>query len=451
MADPKLHDYQKRAVALIGREKTVFLMADVGLGKTAMALHAIDLTKRPGLVMAPITPCYTTWPDEVKKWTPHMNYTILHGPRKLMRAKLKRHLYFLPYSSLKWYYEQCVTGKIPMRQMFLVLDESSFVKNPSTKRFKMLKKMFAIFPEWRLCLSATPSAKGLENLWSQTYMLDKGQRLFSSYYRFRDRYFWYTGPPRYETNPKPEAEEALYTAIADITFRLDGDDYLELPDVTYNKINLKLPPTAQKFYDNLEKNFCSDLLDAPVSAVNTAALGTKLRQVVQGAVYTDEGTTKFIHNAKVDVLKEMLEGAAGNPILCPIEFKFEPKLIEKRLNKKVPVIAGGTPARMKEMYIREWNKGNIPLLLCHPASMGHGTNLQAGGHIVLWFGLTWNLEYYQQLNGRLARQGQRHAVVINHLLAEGTIDGRVFEVLRLKNATQRKLLDSLRDYAKENY
>ena len=447
----KLHDYQKRAISIIGRERTVFLIADVGLGKTAMALVARKLAKRPGLVMAPITPCYTTWPDEIKKWTPEANYTILHGPHKDMRVRMKRDIYLLPYSSLKWYYEQCISGKIKLRQMFLVLDESSFVKNPSTQRFKMLRKMFNLFPHWRLCLSATPSSNGLHNLWSQVFMLDKGAHLEPSYYRFRDKYFMYSGAPRYETKPLPDTEEKIYAAIAPICFRLDSDDYLELPEVTYNKILVKLPPRAEKMYTKLERDFCLAVNDTEVNAVNSAALSNKLRQLVQGGLYGDNGTTNFIHNAKVDALRDMLEGAAGNPILCPIEYKFEAELIKKKIDKKVPIIAGGTPARISTMYIREWNKGNIPLLLCHPASLGHGTNLQAGGHIVLWFGLTWNLEYYIQLNGRVARQGQKHAVVINHLLAERTIDERVFSVLKEKDATQQKLLHALNDYSKENY
>ena len=448
---PQLHDYQKRAIGMIGREKTVFLLADVGLGKTVMALEAIRLSKRPGLVMAPLNACFNTWPDEIKKWTPELTHTILHGPQKQMRARLKRHIYILPYSSLKWYYESCTTKKIPMRQMFLVLDESSFVKNPSTNRFKMLKKMFALFPEWRLCLSATPSSNGLQNLWSQVFMLDKGKRLETSYYRFRDKYFIYTGPPRYQTLPLPETEDKIHAKLLDISFRLDGDDYLELPEVTYNRINVKLPPKAAKDYARMEREFCLEIEAGPITAINSAALSMKLRQIVQGGVYRDDGSTKWIHTAKVDALKELLEGAAGNPILCAIEFKFEAELIKQKIDKKVPMITGGTPARISRAYIQQWNKGKIPLLLCHPASLGHGVNLQQGGHMVLWFGLTWNLEYYIQLNGRLARQGQKNAVIINHLLAEGTIDERVFGVLKQKDSTQRDLLDSLRDFAKENY
>ena len=450
----KLHPYQDRAVRLIMQKRIVYLMADVGLGKTVMALTAIEKTGIPALVLAPITPMYTTWPDEIKKWTPGLSYTILHGPDKLQKAKRRVDIYLMNYEGLKWYLTCCSQKQIPMRKMFLVLDESSFVKDPTTQRFEILKRLRPLRSRFMLCLSATPSANGLHELWSQYYLLDGGLRLRPTYYSFRSKYFTYTGPPRFKTTPLPGAKEKIYERIHDITFRLDGADYLQLPKVTYNSIRIQLPPKARKVYDDLEKAVVAEFNDgSKIVAENAAQVAMKLRQIVQGAVYRDrtdgKRETVYLHRAKIDALKELLEGVAGNPILCPIQFRFELELIKKYIDPSVPVIAGGTPATKSRMYIKSWNRGNLPLLVCHPASLGHGTNLQAGGHVVLWFAMTWSMEQYVQLNGRLARQGQKHGVVVNHLTAVDTIDEVLMDVVRGKLRTQAALFAALKEYARK--
>ena len=445
----ELRDVQLEAAEFILRNRTTFLMADVGRGKTATALTAIKKSRHPAIIFAPINPCFTTWPDEIKKWTPTMSYTVLHGTRKNQRLQFRRDAFIIPYSSLKWFYTACVQKKFKMRRSFLVLDESSFVKNASTQRFKMLSKMFALFPDYRLCLSATPATNGYVNLWSQVYMLDKGKRLGGSFYSFRNKYFIYTGPPMYKTYEKDDTREKITKAIAPITFRIENTTGGGQPEVISNEIKVTLPKEARSKYQELEKDFCMDILNGTITAMNAAVLSAKLRQIVQVAIYDQDGGTHFVHNAKVDALKDMVEGAAGNPILCPIQYRFEHDIIRKRIDKDVPLIVGKTPQSKATHYIREWNKGRLPLLLCHPASLGHGVNLQTGGHTLLWYALPWSLEQYIQMNGRLARHGQEHSVIINHLIMEDTIDHRVLKVLREHETTQQTLLDALRDYAKE--
>jgi hypothetical protein len=278
-------------------------------------------------------------------------------------------------------------------------------------------------------------------------MLDKGKCLFDNYYRFRGTYFSYSGPPVYKTTIRKGGYEEILRNIKDITFRLDANDYLNMPKTIYNDIPLVLPKKLQDKYKKLEDNFFLEFAESEATAFSAAALSMKLRQFIQGAVYTDAKIGEFypLHQLKIDALKELLETAAGQPILCPIQFKFERKMINEFIGSDIPCIAGGTSPRDSTRFIKQWNESNIPLLLCHPASLGHGVNLQAGGHIMLWFGLPWSLEHYLQLNGRLIRQGQESgSVTVNHLIMKNTIDERVVSVLKKKNATQSMLLDALK-------
>lgn len=443
----KLHEYQERAVNFCIKNKTVFLAMDLGLGKTAVALEVIRRTEQPAIVFAPLRVTHNTWPEEIKKWAPELTYDILHGPEKSrVLRNSKADVLLVNYDGLKWFAKEIVKKGMRWNKRILVLDESSMVKSPSTLRFKTLKKLIPLWSNIRLCLSATPSPNGYHELWSQYYMLDKGQRLFDSFYRFRSNYFNYTGPPLYKTTIRKGGYEAIKRNIEGITFRLDANDYLNMPESTYNDIPLTLPKKLRSQYKELEDNFFLEFAEAEATAFSAAALSMKLRQFIQGAVYTDQKDGSFypLHRLKVDALKELLETAAGQPILCPIQFKFERTMIHEFIDKSIPCIAGGTSISDSNKFIKQWNEGRIPLLLCHPASLGHGVNLQAGGHIMLWFGLTWSLEHYKQLNGRLIRQGQKSNVVINHLIMKDTVDERVASVIKTKDATQSKLLNALR-------
>lgn len=444
---PELHEYQKRAVKFCIQHQTVFLAMDMGLGKTAVALKVIQETKQRAIVFAPLRVIYNTWPSEIKKWTPDLTYDILHGPEKdLTLQRSIADILLINYDGIKWFKRAVLNKAVKWQKRLLIVDESSFIKSPKTLRFKSLKKMLPLWSNYRFCLSATPSPNGLHELWSQYYILDQGKRLFDSFYRFRGTYFNYTGPPLYKTTIRKGSAEIITQRIKDITFRLDADDYIKLPPYIHNDIILTLPKKLRKQYDDLETDFFLEFSGTEATAFNAAALSGKLRQFIQGAVYTDERNGSFypLHTIKFDAFKEILESAAGQPILCPIQFKFERRMINTLMNKDVPCIAGGTTTAEANKYIREWNKGNLPLLLCHPASLGHGTNLQIGGHIVLWYGLPWSLEQYKQLNGRLRRQGQQSAVVLTRILMADTVDIRVAKVLQQKDATQAQLLNALK-------
>jgi len=448
MADLELHEYQKNAIEFGVKNKTVFFAMDLGLGKTAVSLKIIEQLGLKAIVFAPLRVIYTTWPEEIKLWTPQLTYSILHGPDKTnVFKRSKADILLVNFDGIKWFSKEVVKSYIKWHKRTLILDESSMIKSPTTQRFKLLKKMMPLWSEYRYCLSATPAPNGYHELWTQYYMLDKGERLSPVFYSFRNKFFNYSGPPLFKTSIRSGSYEKIRDTIKPITYRLDANDYLKMPKVIYNEIPLILPAPLRAKYKELEDNFFLEFVGSGATAFSAAALSMKLRQFIQGAVYTDQKDGSFypLHHIKVDALKELLETSAGQPILCPIQFKFELRMIHEFIDRSIPCIAGGTSNKDANNFIKAWNKGELPLLLCHPASLGHGVNLQTGGHIILWYGLTWSLEHYLQLNGRILRQGQKFAsVIINLLTMRDTIDERVVKVLKDKNASQSKLLDALK-------
>lgn len=454
MANLSLWPYQDRATDFSYSTRRVYQMLDVGLGKTIIALKTIERAGLPTLVLAPLRVTLHTWPEEIKKWGLDLSYTVLHGPKKNIRLRLDRQVYLLNWDGLPWFYKACCDKKFKLRKMFMVFDESSFVKNHSTQRFKLLQKMMPVFSPYRMNLSATPAPNGLYELWSQYYLLDGGARLGKSYYKFRDRFFIYTGHPTYKTLIKPGSEHEIYRLVEDITYRMSAKDYLDLPEVVYNAIPLTLPPELQSQYDKFERDSYIDVNGSIIEANFAASRDMKLRQFVQGAMYTDEGTGRYvtIHQIKAHALKEIVDGAAGQPILCPIQFKFDYDILCAVFRKRLPIIAGQTNPRESIRLINEWNRGEIPLLLCHPRSIGHGLNLQSAGHMIIWYTLTWSLEDYIQLIGRLARQGQQaDRVIVHHLLMQNTVDIPMGLAIGRKDATQSGLLEYMRDYIRQKY
>jgi len=476
----KLHEYQKRAIKFCYEHKTVYLAVDLGMGKTAIALKLIQLTKQKAFVFAPLRTIYSTWPDEIALWTPELTWSILHGPEKSLASALQADIILMNYEGLNWLSKQ--HGKFPRRMV--IYDESSMVKSHSTQRFKLLRKMQSLWTDYKLCLSATPAPNGLHELWSQYYLLDKGRALGTNISTFRNTYcksFSYPGMPIVIYTVYPRLEADIHKAVAPITFRLDAKDYLDMPPITYNRIKLKLTPALAKKYKELEKNYFlaldgldmetaatlrKDLIvtrktkeakvsdaevevEACAEASSAALLSMTLRQFIQGGLYDEEKKWHEMHRIKLNALKELVETSAGQPILCAIQFRGELAMIREAFTS-APVIAGGTSVQQAMKYIKQWNAGTLPLLLCHPASLSHGVNLQSGGHILLWYGLTWSLEQYSQLNGRLYRQGQSHHVMIHHLVMQDTVDEAVIEALENKEAVQSSLLNYIKNYHEEN-
>ena len=448
-----LHDYQVRALDFILSQYPSYVMIDVGLGKTAIALHAIKYLKKPAIVLAPLRVATIAWPDEIKKWTPELRYQVLYGKHKNFKFKIETDIKLLSFSTIRWFYEKVHDRPSVMRNHILIIDEASMVKDSGTQRWKMIKALLPLFRNYRIALSATPSPNGYQDLWSQYYLLDDGERLGKSFYAFRAKYFNFFGPPTYKLEMRPDSDKKIFDAIEDITFRLEGKDYLELPKVIYNKVKVRLPSKQMDRYNELEREFLLDLGEKQIAAFSSSALSIKLRQFVQGALYYDDGPRgrqrEVIHEAKIEALKELLEIHSGTPILCAVQFQFEYEMIRRMIGKAVPIIAGMTSVKQSAFHIRDWNLGRLPLLLCHPASISHGMNLQAGGNIIIWYGLTWSLEQYLQLNGRLARQGQTKTVVINNIVMEDTIDETVFKVLSNKDAVQKDLLNAMLERYKE--
>lgn len=448
-----LRDYQSRAIKFALQTKSSYMMVDIGLGKTAIALKTAEQVKLPVIVWAPLRVAYMTWPDEIKKWTPQLTYTIMHGDLKNATLGLERDIYIINYEGIQWFYNAARKGKFKLRKFFMIWDEASMLKDPRTTRWKLLAdKMYPIFSKYRMHLSATPATEGLHGLWSQYYLLDFGKRLGTNYYSFEGRFFEKNEYNR-KIIPRGFAQDEIYRRISDITFRLDAKDYKLFKDPVKVTSRIKLPQSLQDDYDTLEEEFMIQFNDMEtVEAINAANLASKLQQFVQGALYYagdgEERKVKYIHSLKAEALKELVEEAQGDPILCPIQFRFEYNMICKVFGRQLPIIAGQTSANQSIQYARAWNAGKLPLLLCHPRSIRYGLNLQEYGHLIIWYGLTWSLDDYIQLNGRLARSGQTKVVTINHLVMAGTIDEVIVEVLKDKDATQQDLLLAMKMYCR---
>lgn len=452
---PELHEEQLEAISFAIQKRNSYIMADMGVGKTAIALTTMAKVGITGIVVAPEKGCYTTWPDEMRKWTPGLNTTILHGPDKNLRLKLKRSFYTMPWSSLKWFYTACANGRFHLRKFFWVFDEGSMLKSHTTQRFKMLVKMHRIMSEFKMVLSASPAPNGLHNLWPQYKILDGGKSLGTSFNKFRDRFFDYIPAPAYKTTIKNGASSQIYSAIRPITFRIENT-YTK--DIIYNPIYIDLPPRLQKLHDQFDKEFGLEFAGSQiVTASTTAVARQKLRQFMQGAMYLDQeggnvtplrkGVRPFkkIHNLKETYLAEILEYRQGKPLIIVIAFRFEELLLKKALGD-MPSITGMTKnAQTSAMYIRQWNKKQIPNLLVHPQSLSHSVNMQDGGHELYWNAGTWSLEQFDQLNGRLNRQGQKHQVIVHMPIIRGSVDEDMFNVLRKKDRDQGDLLNAMKE------
>lgn len=438
-----LHGYQRRAIDFICERKRCALWLGMGLGKTTSSLTAAsDLIDSAAaqrvLVIAPLRVANSVWEQETKSWAhlKHLRVAVCTGSEKARLSALQHEadIYTINRENVPWLVKH-YAKKWPFDAV--IIDESSSFKNPSSQRFKALKKILP-FTEYFVELTGTPSPNSLLDLWAQIYLIDFGQSLGRTMTAYKQRFFEqdYMG---YNYTPRAGAAEQIYKLVEPYVLSMSADDYLELPDRIDVNERVSLPPKSAKAYGEFERTLLAELDDGEeIEAISAAALANKLLQWANGAVYTDEHKNwTQTHTAKLDALAEIVEQNEGENILVAYNYKSD----LARLVERFPdaVVLDKNPDT-----IAAWNRGEISMLLAHPASAGHGLNLQRGGALAVWFGLCWSLENYQQFNARLHRQGQEHPVRIVHIVADGTIDERVLSVLESKDANQRNLLEALK-------
>lgn len=445
-----MHDYQKYAVEFVKTHPEAALLLDLGLGKTIISLTAIvdllwdSFEVQKVLVIAPLRVGLYSWPGEVKKWEhlKDLRVSVAIGTEVERRVALQRQadVYIINRENVKWMVED---SGLNLDFDMLVVDELSSFKNPQSKRFKALMK---IRPKIKrvIGLTGTPASNGLMDLFAEYRLIDKGVRLGRFITKYRTDYFRpdkTNGLVVYSYKPLPFAEEEIYKKIADITISMKSVDFLDMPEKIVNEYEVLMNEKEKKKYEKLKKDLVLEMDGEEITAANAAALCGKLSQMANGAVYTDDGKTKVFHDRKLDALEDMIEAANGKPVMVVYWFKHDLERIEKRLGEKKITFEKLDDGDS----IERWNRGEIPVLLLSPASAAHGLNLQGGGSELIWFGLTWSLELYQQTNGRLWRQGQKSkTVVINHIITKGTIDERIVRVLKDKDATQEELISAVK-------
>ena len=442
----KARPYQEYAIKQIIEKPNIGLMLDMGLGKTVITLTAIQhllyesFDVKRVLVIAPLRVAETTWEDECSTWKHLEGLTlskVLHSEKE-RRAGLnaKADIYIINRENVPWLVD-LFKSKWPFDMV--VIDESSSFKNPSAKRFKALRKVKPLIKRM-VELTGTPAPNGLMDLWSQMYLLDSGQRLGGTITSYRMQFFTpgkSNGHVVYEWIPKVNAKEEIYRRISDICVSMKSKDYITLPEVLYNNVKVRLTAPNLKKYKQLEKDYVLELgQEAMVKATSAAVLAGKLIQLASGAVYDDDGNSQEIHSAKLEALEDIAEANEGKSLLVFYWYKHDLVRLKERFPEAVTLEG--------PEEIRAWNRGEIPILLVHPASAGHGLNLQYGGNIVVWFTLSWSLELYQQANKRLHRSGQKNTVIIHHLITEGTIDEAVIKALESKAKGQDAMLEAVK-------
>lgn len=440
----KPHEYQSYATEFILSHPISAVFLEMGLGKSVITLSAIfDLCLDSFLVckvlvIAPLRVARDTWPAEIKKWDhlKGLSYSVAVGTEKERIDALKKQstVYIINRENVDWLVHK---SGIPFHFDMVVIDELSSFKSYGAKRFKSLLK---VRPSVKriVGLTGTPSSNGLMDLWAEFRILDLGQRLGRYISHYRNTYF---KPDKrnaqiiFSYKPLPGAEEEIYKQISDITISMKSTDYLKMPEYVSNEVFVTLSEKEWKVYSDFKEDMVANLGDEEIDAVNAAVLSGKLLQMANGAVYDSENKAHVIHDKKLDALEDLIEGANGKPVLVAYWYKHDLERIKERF-----------PVRQIQSSkdIEAWNDGKIPIAVIHPASAGHGLNLQSGGSTLIWFGLTWSLELYQQTNARLYRQGQKDTVIVHHIITKNTIDEDVLLALTKKEKTQDALIDAVK-------
>jgi len=453
MDKSNLHKYQKVCVEHIISHPFCGVFLDMGLGKTISTLTAIEELKydycevNTVLVIAPKRVAETVWEEEAKKWdhTKHLTFSKIIGTerQRLAAIKKKADVYIISRDNIAWL---CSLFAAKLPYDMLVIDELSSFKAHQTQRFKSLRLARPWFKRV-VGLTGTPAPNGLINLWSQMYLIDRGERLEKTITAYRSRYFRpgaSNGYVVYSYNILPESEKLIQDRIKDICISMRAEDYLEMPERIDNFVRVVMPDNLYEIYKKFEEENVITLANeikegtTTVNAVNAAALSNKLLQFANGAMYDENKNVVPVHDLKLEALKEIIEAADGKPVLVAWTYQFDrDRIINYFRNLK--------PRELKTAQdINDWNAGKVQLMLAHPASAGHGINLQAGGNIIVWYGLTWSLELYQQFNARLYRQGQKQRTIIHHIVASKTEDENVVKALKSKDKAQNNLMNSIK-------
>ena len=439
------HNYQSYAIDYIETHPIAAVLLDMGLGKTVISLTAIadllfdSFEAHRILVVAPLRVARDTWPAEISKWQhlKHLTYAVAVGTVKERKAALSAgaDITIINRENLGWLID---SSGYEFDYDMVIIDELSSFKNHKSKRFQSLMK---VRPKVKriIGLTGTPSSNGLMDLWAEFKLLDFGERLGRFITHYRNNYFIpdkRNGEIIYSYKPMPYAEDAIYRKISDITISMKSTDHLQMPELITSQYEVQLSEEEEQRYEELKADFILELPEGEITAANAASLTGKLSQLANGAIYDDEGNIVEFHDRKLDALEDIIESANGKPLLVAYWFKHDLQRIKKRFDVR---------EIKTSKDIIDWNNGDIPVAVIHPASAGHGLNLQAGGSTLVWFGLTWSLELYQQTNARLWRQGQSSGtVVIEHIITKGTIDERILKALSLKEVSQNALIDAVK-------
>ena len=438
------HEYQTYATNFILEHPVAAVLLEMGLGKSVITLTAIyelmlnRFEVQKVLVIAPLRVARDTWPAEIEKWEhlEGLTYSVAIGmeAERLAALRCPAHLYLINRENVDWLITK---SGIPFDFDMVVIDELSSFKSHAAKRFKSLLKVRPMVKRM-VGLTGTPSSNGLMDLWAEFRILDMGQRLGRYITHYRNNFFV---PDKrnqqmvFSYKPRPGAEDAIYRLISDITISMKSADFLKMPECIINEVPVALSEKEWSVYQALKEDMVVDLKDEEIDAVNAAALSGKLLQMANGAVYNEEKEVIHIHDRKLDALEDLIEGANGKPVLVAYWYNHDLQRIKERFSVR---------EIKTSQDIKDWNNSDIPVAVIHPASAGHGLNIQFGGSTIIWFGLTWSLELYQQTNARLWRQGQKSTVVIHHIIAKDTIDEDVMKALRKKEKIQSALIDSVK-------